>query len=152
MTRLRPWEPRRTSQFPSIAFEQRQNVLRRGIGLRQRRHSGLQQDLSFGQIGGFGGHIGVPDARFRSRFVGQLRLSQVDGVGEVVFTFADHGLGGAEICDRVASAVTAVPASAAVETSSAPPVPTSAELTFTPWSRRRWVIRRRPWLRFPRLR
>ena len=83
-----------------LALQQRENVLRRRIRLRERGHAGLHQDLSFGQVGCFGGEIGIADARLGSRCVGQLGLRQVDGVVELVLTSSNHGLRAAERGDR----------------------------------------------------
>ena len=56
----------------------------------------MQQDLRLGQVGGLGGEIGVADARFGGRFIGQFRLRQVDGVGELILASSDGGLSAAE--------------------------------------------------------
>jgi hypothetical protein len=70
--------------------------LRSGIGLSEGRHTGLQQDLRFGEVGGFGGQIGIANIGLGGRDVGVLRLSQIDGVIELILTATDNGLGGTE--------------------------------------------------------
>ena len=83
-----------------LALQQRENILRRRIRLRERGHAGLHQNLSFGQVGCLRGEIGIADTRFGSRCVGQLGLRQVDGVVELVLTSSNHSLRIAEQLDR----------------------------------------------------
>ena len=77
-------------------MQELQERFRRGVGLSQRGHGGLLQHLRFGQIRRFGRDIGVSNLRFRGRLVGDLRLSQTDGVLEIVFAGSDSALDVAE--------------------------------------------------------
>jgi hypothetical protein len=45
-----------------LALQQRHDVLRQRVGLRQHRGAGLLQDLGLGQVGGFCREVGVLDA------------------------------------------------------------------------------------------
>jgi hypothetical protein len=45
-----------------LALQQRHDVLRQRVGLRQHRSAGLLQDLGLGQVGGFCREVGVLDA------------------------------------------------------------------------------------------
>ena len=60
--------------------------------MRESGHTGLQQDLRLGKVGGLRRQVGVADARFGGRAVGQLRLRQIDGVVELIFTAPDDRL------------------------------------------------------------
>ena len=91
----------RLSSLETLSLQQRQYILRSCVGLRKRRYAGLQQDLRLGQVGGFGGQIGVADARLGRRLIGQFRLRQVDGVGELVFASSYGRLCAAERGHRV---------------------------------------------------
>ena len=68
--------------------------------MRQGSYTCLQQNLRLGQVGGFGGQIGVADARFGRGLIGQFRLRQVGGVSELIFTSTDGGLRAAQRGDR----------------------------------------------------
>src|SRR5580704_4990355 len=81
-----------TVEEKKLALQERENILWSGIGLRESGHTGLQQDLGFGEVGGFGGQIGIANVGFGGSKVGVLRARQVDGVVELILTTAHNGL------------------------------------------------------------
>jgi hypothetical protein len=88
-------------KLQSSPTKQRQNLLRRGVGLRQSRHAGLREDFRLGQIRGFSRQIRVSNSRFAGRQRVQLRLHQIDDEVELCFACADGGLRPAERCAGV---------------------------------------------------
>ncbi len=60
----------RFSSPEKLSLQQGQYVLRSCVGLRQRRHARLQQDLRLGQVGRFGRQVGVANPRLGRSLVG----------------------------------------------------------------------------------
>ena len=76
--------------------EQRQNRRRRLVGLGQRRDTRLVQDVVAGQVRRLLRDVRVTDAAFGGLGVHNLRLRQVDGVGQTVLELTDLALHAAE--------------------------------------------------------
>src|SRR3977135_4419523 len=61
-----------------LTTKQGQDCLWSGVGLSQRRDTGLEGNLRLGQVGSLLRQIRVANPRFGCREVGQLRLRKVD--------------------------------------------------------------------------
>jgi hypothetical protein len=83
-----------------LTAKQGQDCLWSGVGLGQRRDTGLEGNLRLGQVGSLLRQIRVANARFRCREVGQLGLCEVDRVVECILPLADVRLRGAQSRNR----------------------------------------------------
>src|SRR5579871_216186 len=97
----KPGEAGPHPNYPPLLFQEGEDCLRRGIGLGQGGNRRLLEDLRLGQVGGFGGHIGIAYARLSGREAGDLRVGQTDRVIQFVLAGADDALDGTERCDGV---------------------------------------------------
>ena len=79
-----------------LTAEQGQHSLRRRVGLSHRGHRSLRQYLSLGQIGSFLSDIRIANARLGSREVGDLRLSELNRVADLVLGRTDLTLNNGE--------------------------------------------------------
>src|ERR1051325_8430865 len=83
-----------------LAPQQGKNCLGSGVGLSHGSHTGLLQYLGLGEVRGFGGDVGITDARFGSAEVGNLGLCQTDSVVQLVLALTDRGLGATQFLHR----------------------------------------------------
>jgi len=90
-----------------LTTEQGQDCLWSGVGLGQRRDTGLEGNLRLGQVSSLLRQIRVANARFRCREVGQLGLCEVDRVVELILPLADVACAVPRVATAVARALTA---------------------------------------------
>src|SRR3954469_7148459 len=83
-----------------LLTQQRQDVLRQLVGLRQHRRAGLRQDLGLGHLDRLGGHVDVADARLGGHQVLLVDRDVVQRVLEAVLDRTERGALGRDRVDR----------------------------------------------------
>ena len=69
--------------------------------MRERRNTGLDENLGLGQICGLCREVGIANTGLGGLFVRKLGLGQVYGVSKLVFAASDDRLSGAEDADSI---------------------------------------------------